>query len=114
MDTVYQNAPRSRCRVPMPSARAGCGRLSCLAMRDWCHPPHQPHRDGWKVNEFCQAAFAPKCIQYFFILLSLPDTPTPGAAMPTPTLMTRDEFRSALEAAIQGKTATKSPFSLAW
>ena len=29
-------------------------------------------------------------------------------------LMDRDTFRTALEKAIQGKTATKSPFSLAW
>ena len=29
-------------------------------------------------------------------------------------LMNQDEFRSALEAAIAGKTATKSPFSIAW
>lgn len=30
------------------------------------------------------------------------------------TLMNRDEFRTALENAIQGKSATKSPFSIAW
>ncbi|HVL75948.1 MAG TPA: iron-containing redox enzyme family protein [Noviherbaspirillum sp.] len=29
-------------------------------------------------------------------------------------LMNREEFRAALERAIQGKTATKSPFSVAW
>ena len=29
-------------------------------------------------------------------------------------LMNRDEFRTALENAIQGKSATKSPFSIAW
>jgi pyrroloquinoline-quinone synthase len=32
----------------------------------------------------------------------------------SPTLMNADEFRTALETAIQGKTATKSPFSIAW
>ncbi|MFW5333336.1 TenA family transcriptional regulator, partial [Hydrogenophaga sp. ZJX-1] len=31
-----------------------------------------------------------------------------------PTLMNRDELRSALENAIKGKSANKSPFSLAW
>lgn len=30
------------------------------------------------------------------------------------TLMNRDEFRSALERAIQGKSANKSPYSIAW
>ena len=31
-----------------------------------------------------------------------------------PELLNRDEFRTALENAIKGKTATLSPFSLAW
>ncbi len=30
------------------------------------------------------------------------------------TLMNRDEFRTALENAIKGKSANKSPFSMAW
>ena len=29
-------------------------------------------------------------------------------------LMSRDDFRTALETAIKGNTATKSPFSIAW
>ena len=31
-----------------------------------------------------------------------------------PELMNRDQFRSALERAIQGKSANQSPFSIAW
>jgi pyrroloquinoline-quinone synthase len=31
-----------------------------------------------------------------------------------PELMDRDQFRTALEQAIQGKSANKSPFSIAW
>src|SRR5689334_24672903 len=31
-----------------------------------------------------------------------------------PTLLDQDDFRTALESAIQGKSATRSPFSIAW